>query len=1226
MSKINEIQAAILALEGGAYQKLMDQYLHRKYHFTNIHSLGIQNATNKTTKGIPDTYVINDDKYILICHGTVSEQPFNKIKRDITDCLDNAKTSLDSSKIAKIICCYTSSNITPKQREALIKIGGDIEVELISLSTLSHDLINNYRSLAADHLQIKIDTHQIFSIDDFIVSYDKSGTNAPIDTKFCFRKEELERVVESLKNNSITVLSGPSGIGKTRLALEACRIFEKDGWMSYCVRSNGELLYNDLEDYLDSNEKYLLFFDDANTVAQFGHVLEECFNLNYPAQIKAIITVRDYAKKQVLLETRKYSGSEEVIIDHLNDEAIKAILEENYNIRNHEYIEKICRVSKGNARLAVLAGIRSKEKGLPSISNAEDIFKNYYSPIIDRIGIDKKELILLGIISLFGAVNTKANDFYNYLTLKYLGEDYNVDDIEKLYELELVDWYEKEIVRISDQSLGNYILYLTVYEKAWIDLGDLIEQCVPKRTKLIVNLISMLLSLFGSQELSSQIGLSVNDSWDKAEQNLQKTYAILFYPINPLRGLLYLKNYVQNTTIQEYDVSNIDFEHNKNINNITTKEIEILSDFKYTDCYEEAVLLFFELYEKKPILFMDFYFAITNNMLFDKLNYRRGYSYEQKFLDLLWQKCKAGSDYNYSILYLRVAEYALGTEYTYAESNDKKTFTFVRMGLQVTDELKELRSSIWDAIVILYDNPDYYDLTKSILLKSHINGLYDNDFKVLCISDFNSLYSFLSKESPLSFDKAMVIGKYKNAFEQLNIEIDERFKVLDTSEEYNIYSIFSREFHGDYSFEEAEKKKQQNIIELVKDYSQEEYNSLFRICSFLEEQDVENEWDMVTGIETIFSFLETDVQKLPKVVKLYLSNGTPFNLRPARVLLCLLNNYGYDYTKSLISESEDSVFRKWYLELLYCIPEKDINEEISNDYFLFQRKEFAQQQGKVIPLLQIKKFLKYNKVFLNEINSFLLVHTEGISFFFGNAYEENTIRTICEYYSDNVITLIDLYFACDHTLFDYKDQLFWAIYELSPDLVWEKYISKLHDEKRIDNHENKAFAHIWGMPEYLERINYAFSELIEKVASPSKSLYGVLFAPIDNDPNEERKKEWILSRIHENVGNVILINRILDIVTTIYPAWKIDIIVYYLKYDQDIKNFKKLYLLPTFESWSGSEIPVINRRIQSLIDIRDSLSGIEYIEHKAYLDELINSKEQHREAVKKREYIEEYSV
>ena len=136
----------------------------------------------------------------------------------------------------------------------------------------------------------------------------------------------------------------------------------------------------------------------------------------------------------------------------------------------------------------------------------------------------------------------------------------------------------------------------------------------------------------------------------------------------------------------------------------------------------------------------------------------------------------------------------------------------------------------------------------------------------------------------------------------------------------------------------------------------------------------------------------------------------------------------------------------------------------------------------------------------------------------------------------------------------------------------------------------------------------------------------MLFAPVENDPLEVRKKEWIFNKLHENISNIGLVNKLLDIIMAVYPSWKIEVLAEYLKCDHDIEHFKELRLLPMSESWSGSEIPVINRRITDLGAIRDSLCGSEYIEHKAYLEELIRSQECYRDEVKKREYLEEYNL
>ena len=73
MSNVNSIQNAIMELEGGAFQKLFDAYLYKKYKFENIQTLGVQTGTNKPTKGTPDSYVLLESgEYILINYGSVS--------------------------------------------------------------------------------------------------------------------------------------------------------------------------------------------------------------------------------------------------------------------------------------------------------------------------------------------------------------------------------------------------------------------------------------------------------------------------------------------------------------------------------------------------------------------------------------------------------------------------------------------------------------------------------------------------------------------------------------------------------------------------------------------------------------------------------------------------------------------------------------------------------------------------------------------------------------------------------------------------------------------------------------------------------------------------------------------------------------------------------------------------------------------------------------------------
>ena len=188
MSIINTVEKAIVSLNGGKYQKLMDAYLMRKYQFSNIHPLGVQTGTDKPTKGTPDSYVECDNgKYIIIMYGSVEAASYKKLESDILSCFDTSKLSIPVEKIDKIICAYTSTNLHIEQVEALKNLIKGVKIELIGLGTVAHEIVLKYRFLAARFLDIPVDSGQVFDIEEFVDQYDAGGMNAPLGLEFMSR-------------------------------------------------------------------------------------------------------------------------------------------------------------------------------------------------------------------------------------------------------------------------------------------------------------------------------------------------------------------------------------------------------------------------------------------------------------------------------------------------------------------------------------------------------------------------------------------------------------------------------------------------------------------------------------------------------------------------------------------------------------------------------------------------------------------------------------------------------------------------------------------------------------------------------------------------------------------------------------------------------------------------------------------------------------------------------
>lgn len=93
-----------------------------------------------------------------------------------------------------------------------------------------------------------------------------------------------------------------------------------------------------------------------------------------------------------------------------------------------------------------------------------------------------------------------------------------------------------------------------------------------------------------------------------------------------------------------------------NCHYIKTDEISILCDFKYTDNYKTAIELLIRFFENRPDLVMDFYFAFSDKLSYDRYSFDVNYEKEYFMIDNLWKSCKEGENVNLTILFLYVAK------------------------------------------------------------------------------------------------------------------------------------------------------------------------------------------------------------------------------------------------------------------------------------------------------------------------------------------------------------------------------------------------------------------------------------------------------------------------------------------------------------------------------------------------------------------------------------------
>lgn len=1232
MGKINVIQNAIKELEGGSFQKLFDAYLYKKYKFNNIQTLGVQDGTNKTTKGTPDSFVVEDDgKYILIMYGTVGTEAFGKMKKDILSCFNKDKLQLDENKIKKIICAYSSTNIHVEQQEELRSMISGIEIETIGLSTISHDLLVNFPFLAAEFLHIQVDTHQIFSRDEFIKVYDKNGMNAPLGMDLHYREQEKEQLYSALCSPKIILVTGASGVGKTRLVLEVCRQFEDEGWIVLCVKNNGELLYNDIQYYTSDEGKYILFIDDANQTTSLEYILDYVTAISNNHTIKIVMTIRDYAKHRVESIVRQYMIPQEITIKVLEDEEIKEILKENLGIINEDYLERITQIAKGNIRLAILAGKISIDSGYLAIRNTTDIFAQYYGKIIETTELTEDAINALFVVSLLGTIRYKESIIaQKILELMNINSKRFIILCHDLNDRELIDLYQDEVAKVSDQSLGNYILEYVLIEKKTISIFQLLQTGFPELKNKLVYALNTLIKLFYSEDTKNYIEEQVNISWNNADDSQQAEYLKCFHALNEEKSLSILKQKIDRTKCIEMDISQFDIDSKKNYNNIESEEIAILSSFKYSEYFEDAMELLLLYYKKRPDLIMNFYFAFSDRMSFDVNSHKLDYDKELKMVDCLWRYANEGKDINVTILLLHVFKELLKCSFHRTEAvENSRSFTMYKLQVLYTGGIKKLRNYIWKIFSRLYSNNKYTKLLNDIISDCYISGLKPEEAKQIQQYDLQCIKEmFLDKWENLTFKQCKILRELEKHCEWMEIDNSDLFDRYTENKDFMIYNTLVKEHIKGNTWEEDEAQRKSQIKEMIKDYKLEDYAHLFSVCRICEENKDKEGWSLKSGINIIFIILESEPEVYLDVVNIYLQYQAPYGDNADRIISKLMMNFGIEQTKKIIEEKDFSYKHNWERAIWEIAPKEMLNKKLTKEFLNFMKHEASLEMPDFPSILCLERYREYDAKIVKRVSEIIIDSPPKNSFyvakFFNYAHQETTIQLILDLFLDEWDLLGNLYLLAIGEHFDYNGRLLIELVKRN-NAFWREITQRFHGNLHRTSYEHNIFENIWAMDNYKELIQIAYENMLGDYFGFMVEDEGAVIFANSQETSEfirQRKKQWIQDYIGKNMGNINNLKMIFRVIALFLASDRIEFLLELMKYTKDIEVFKSIPLFASFSSWSGSEVPLIEKKIDFLSDLITSLKGADYIEHRAYLKERKSSYESYKQDILIKEYLE----
>lgn len=1238
MSRINAIQSAITELDGGTFQKLLDVYLYKKNGFNNIQPLGVQTGTNKVTKGIPDSFIKHEDgTYTLIMYGSVTAIPLKKIKEDILSCYEKDKLRLEEEKIKKIICAYTSTNIHIEHIEELENLIPNVKIEMLGLGTISHDLLVHFPTISADFLNISIDTEQIFTPDDFVKKYDKNGMNAPLSIDFKYRETEYEELIKAIEFNTVTLVSGQSGIGKTRLVIEGCKAYEQNGYKVFCIKNNGGILYDDVRYYLSDPGNYLLFIDDANQTTSLDYILSYVTDPPKDVTIKIVATVRDYAKKRLDSIIRKYFKPYELSIGPFQKEQIKNILNDNLGIKNNDYLNKIAIIAKGNARLAILAGTFAIEKGYKAINNATDIFKNYYGDIMNTQKLQTETLYSLFIVSFLGPFRIDENDFAARLL-----EHFGMDDTQfsncchELNEKELLDLHYDKVVKVSDQSFGNYILEYILIEKKNISISGILDLGFPKYKNKIIYALNTIIDLFRTDDIEKYIEFQVNKSWESAESSLQGEYLKCFYNLNMEKALQMIKNSIDEMEARTVDMSTFDFEKHKNYHSISNDQISILGGFKYSKYFRDAIELLLYLFDVRPDLVMELYFTFTTKYSFDLHSHSLDYEKEYQLVKFLWEFSKYRKN-DVHFLILHILDNMLDCQIHRTEPGDSgKSVTMVSFSIAMSPGTEKLRRLIWGILSKLYTQELYQKKIHSILSHYRGSGLDSKQIVPIIETDMKCIKElFVDHWDKLSFEQSEVLKKIVTHAERLKITYDKAFDSYKSNKDFMLYDLLTSEHHGTGNWVDEEINRKQIIEAVIREYRIEDFDYLFELCKKLEADGSNEGWLIGNSIFYIFSILHgNSASAYVEILKIYLANNAPFAVfvPPDSIIQALIEIIGVSKTKALLDDYKFDNKQVWLCNFWESIPSTLLKSEHVEGLLEFVVSE-EQTMNPVVPsVAKLKEYLKLDPEIVLKVGKLVVEMSEikqSISAqFLHGVYDESSFDELLEIFASDIQLLEKIYLQALNNHFDYEGKLLVKL--VAEDYnFWDLYTNTIAQDSNSESYSVEIFKKIWLFDNYSELVEIAFDNILEKELNYISEIWCTIIFPNDNAINKQlndRKKLWFKNYIFQNHLNLSKMKKIFSVLNTVMPNDKLEYFLEYVKYSKDIEAFKKLPITPLSDSWSGSQVPIIDKKIEFVTELMDNLQGFIFIEHRAFLKQLKDHFEKYRNEIQVTEYLEDFDL
>jgi len=1248
MIEVVQIEDALSRINGDIFQELCNHYLYLRLNPNSITPIGSVIGKEKSRKGIPDSYLTSTDNELVFAEFTTKERLetgqsfFNKLKSDVENCFDTSKTGLKKEEINKVILCFTEK-VKPDERKKLedicTKHNPNCILELKGIRDLAFAILDY--PILGSYVGVKIGTGQIQEPSEFIANYEKNKISTPLSNAFFGRDKEIETGLNYLDNNDLLLIHGAPGTGKSRYTIElAKRYSEKKDFKFLCIGNKELPIWEDLKTIIRTDKKYILLVDDANRLAKNFQWIVGLLNDRDSNTLKVLVTVRDYAFPQVKSIAANFDFSSIEIGAFSNDEIKNIIQSDDFKINDPSYIDRILKIAQGNARLAIMcAKVALKAKNILELDDASQIYDEYFEPLFEEVKLLKEPIAQksLALISFFSRIDKENSELCDFIF-----SSLNVDENKfweicyELHDCELVDLFEQQIVKISDQIFSTYIFYKSVIENETLSFKFFLDNYLDYENR-ITDTIVPVINTFNHKQIEGKLKPLILEKWLNIEKEGNKQnslkYLDLFWVYLCPQVINFIKKQIDSQEVEQTNEYRYSYELNE-FSYGTGKDLEILSRFRFhgDDFFKDALELMLYYAIKSPSKMPAIIYTFKEKFNFSRLGYMYGDRVQHLLFDYLITNAQTANKKKiYQSILTELLPSFLKLEYREDEGNGRSiTFYTYRIGL--SKSIKSFRAKCFN---YLLQSASKSSVLQVLYKLSYYEYKHSND---ILQHDLGFIYQIINKHfAPEEFEDCFVLQNVLEGLDWLKVDYTDKINNNYKSRLYQLAEVLKkdRQRKRTLGWQEEEKLHQKELKEYCVDFDIDKYEALFvnvsLILNHLKNVSRGNlEWQYENSLNTIFGNLaETDTNSFFKALDL---NFTKFKF-----------NLNYAYIFSRFFQTAPQLYLELYrlienqsTTIKFCYHQTINTEKVSDEHLLLLYSDLLDSikslnsQHVFWDLTYVSKYkkLKEEKDIYTEILKIALtkIKSEQVKISVGQHFIEKCIS----FNSISFDVLVEAYlFSKDiEQHFDYEKKILKTLLQGDSNVLIR--LLKFNSPIRISYHdlEHENFDFIWELDNYKSIIDSIFEFYISSETYYFSERAIAAFFPAAMDKYGKKPIEYLNNIIDEKYLNEKYIDIVFSIICYKYSGLKMEFLERFLKLNADFVIFKNLEIIQGSKSWSGSYIPVLEgeKKIwENVISVLNKLPNrINYYDHKEFANRQIGYIELRIKDETKREFYEDF--